>query len=197
MITIKDFMELVEYRITEGSEYCWDCYGSNAYRLEYWNQKQNGHTVGIIFDTKTQEVYEAAVYDYKRERAYRIINPEYLQQYLDEAKQRSVLERQAWDDVDYVNLEDDADFLEKSRAILSDKDYDTRVQVPIDLSDNELFELMKMAHDRDITLNQMVESILQTVIDEKSMRDEYDFSKGERGPVDKSIKKIKEKKSES
>jgi hypothetical protein len=39
--------------------------------------------------------------------------------------------------------------------------YDTRVSVPIDLSDDGMFTLMKMAHERDITFNQMVEQVLR------------------------------------
>ena len=35
-----------------------------------------------------------------------------------------------------------------------------RVNVDIDLNDEELFTLMKMAHERDITLNQLVNNII-------------------------------------
>ena len=77
MITLKDFMEVIDYKITEGSEYLWHCYGEHAYRLDSWNQEQDGHTVSIVFDTRTQEVYEASAYDYGRNRAYRLINPVY------------------------------------------------------------------------------------------------------------------------
>jgi hypothetical protein len=150
-------------------------------------------------------VYEVSAYDYKRERAYRLINPDYKDAHSKEAKHRDVLENQAWDDVNYVDLDVDDDFIQKALAIVADEDYDTRVKVPLTLDDSELFELMKMAHDRDITLNQMVEQVLQTVIDshreEQALRDEldsirpeYDFSDGERGPVEESIEKIKKKK---
>ena len=30
MITIKEWMELVDYKITEGGEYGWDCYGGGT-----------------------------------------------------------------------------------------------------------------------------------------------------------------------
>ena len=42
---------------------------------------------------------------------------------------------------------------------------DTRKEVELDLADNELFDLMLMAHTQDITLNQLVEKILQEYID--------------------------------
>jgi hypothetical protein len=166
MITLKDFMETVDYKITEGSEYCWRCYGDNAYRLDSWNQDQEGHTVSIIFDTRTHVVYEATAYDYSRERAYRLINPDYKDAHSQEATSRDILENQAWDDVDYVDLETDQDFLEKAQAIAANEDYDTRVQVPVDFTDEELLIYMKMAHERDMTFNQFIETALRQVIDE-------------------------------
>ncbi len=193
MITLKDFMETVNYRITEGSDYCWECYGSDAYMLDYWNQEQEGYTISIIFDTKTHTVYEACAYDYKRERAYRLINSLYKAAHDTESKNRDVNTKQAWDDVNFVDLETDEDFLEKARAILADEDYDTRVEVPLTLPDDSLFQLMKLAHEADLSLNQYVEQILRHAIEnhqlaeelddisiDEDMRDEYDFSNGVR-----------------
>ena len=41
---------------------------------------------------------------------------------------------------------------------------DNRVEVELDLEDDLMFALMKMAHERDITLNSMVELILKELI---------------------------------
>jgi hypothetical protein len=166
MITLKDFMQTVDYKVTEGSDYCWNCYGDNAYRLDSWNQDQDGHSISIIFDTRTHVVYEATAYDYSRERAYRLINPDFAEAHSTEAAERDVIENQAWDDVNYIDLETDEDFLEKARAIANDQDYDTRVQVPVDFTDAELLEYMKLAHDRDITFNQLIEQVLREAINQ-------------------------------
>ncbi len=165
-MSMQRFMETINYRVTEGSDYCWKCFGSNAYRLDSWNGEQNGHTVGILFDTKTQETYQLEACDYKNNRAYRWTNPAYKKAHDEEGMiQAPGLENQAWDDVDYVDLESIDDFFEKAKAIVQGLDYDTRVQVPIDLPDDVLFELMKKAHERDITFNQLVEQALQEAID--------------------------------
>ena len=164
MITLKNFMEAVDYRITEGSDFCWNCYGSNAYNLNYWNQDHNGHSLSITFDTCTHEVYEVQAHDYKHNRAYRLINPVYQDAYNNESISRDVRANQAWDDVNYVDLETDEDFLDKAQSIISGEDYDTRIDMPLKLDNNALFELMKKAHEQDITLNQLVEDILRNVI---------------------------------
>lgn len=187
-------MEICDYKITEGSEYCWQCFGPNAYRLDSWNQEQDGHTVSIVFDTRTHVVYEANAYDYQRNRAYRLINPDFKSAYDNEATERDVDINQAWDDVNYVDLDVVDDFIQKAVAIVNDEDYDTRVSVPVDFTDEELLTYMKMAHDRDMTFNQFVEQALRAAIDEFNMREEYDFSDAERGPVEQTVKKLKKKK---
>ena len=50
-------------------------------------------------------------------------------------------------------------------AIASGNDYDTKVQIPVDFSDDELLRYMKMAHDLDITFNQFIEQALRMVIE--------------------------------
>jgi hypothetical protein len=166
MITLKDFMETVNYRITEGSDYQWSCYGSNAYCLDSWNGEQDGHSLTIIFDTLTQEVYEVQAHDYRLNRAYRLTNPEYLSERDNEALDRGVDKSEAWDDLRYVDLDVEDDFLEKARAIVNEEDYDNRVKIPVDFTDEELLEYMKIAHERDITFNELVEQALKAAIED-------------------------------
>lgn len=161
MITLKEWMEVVDYQITEGSTYLWDCYGSDAYSLDSWNGDHDGHSFTIIFDTKTQVVYEVQSHDYKNQRAYRIVNPEFKFQRDVESTNRNVSLSEAWEEVDYVDLEADDDWIQKSLAIAKDEDYDTRVTIPLELDDDHLFTLMKMAHERDLTFNEFIEDVLR------------------------------------
>ena len=169
MITMKEWMELIGYRITEGSDYCWQCYGSNAHCLDSWNGEQDGHSFTVIFDTKDQTVYEVQAHDYVHDRAYRMINPNFQKKYKKEAKHRDIDKNNAWDDVNYIDLEVDDDFIQKCLAIQAGEDYDTKVSVPLELEDDKMFELMRMAHEQDITLNQLVENILRNMIAEKEI----------------------------
>jgi len=43
--------------------------------------------------------------------------------------------------------------------------WDTRIQIPVELDDDTILKLSLEAHQRDITLNKMVEVVLQEVID--------------------------------
>jgi hypothetical protein len=191
MITLKEWMEVVQYRISEGSDFGWLCYGPDAHRLDAWNGSQDGHSHSIVFDTKTQEVYEVTSYDYRNNRAYRLMNQDYVAEHTEEARSRQVNEKQAWDNVDYIDLEVDDDWMQKALAIEAEEvDYDNRVQVPLTLDDDQMFELMKLAHERDITLNQLVESVLREAIEQ---HESVHFTNTD-NPVDFPVIKAKKKK---
>ena len=168
MITIKEWMELVDYKITEGSDYGWDCYGPYSYTLDSWNgvHGKGGYSFSITFSTKSQKVYEVSMCDYTNDRAYRMINPKFQKKHAKEAESKSVLANQAWDDVDYVDLDVLDDFIQKALAIRDGEDYDTRVQMQVDFSDEDLLQYMKMAHERDMTFNEFVEEALRHAIEE-------------------------------
>lgn len=167
MITLQQFFETTDYRITEGDTYGWNCFGPNSYQLSSWNgvHGTGGWSANIVFSTKTQKVYEVTVCDYTNERAYRVINPSKLKKFREESQTRGDCGDQAWDDVDYIDLEADEDFMEKFSAIVNGAKYDTRIQVPLTLDNDQLFMLMKQAHEQDLTLNQYVETILEQLIE--------------------------------
>jgi hypothetical protein len=177
MITLKDFMETVNYRITEGSNYGWSCFGFDAYTLDYWNGDHSGYSMVITFDNKTQVVYMVEAHDFKNQRAYRMINPAFSAAYDAEVKTRGI-EDQAWEDdegnpVEYIDLDVDADFLEKARAIVAGEDYDTRVQISVDFTNEELLQYAIMAHEQDITLNALIEGALRDMIDRHELLKEW------------------------
>lgn len=160
---LKDVNEKFEHRIAGGSEYTWNCYGTNARYIDYESEHATG---SCIFDTTTQEIYEVSV-DIKNSehRPYRWLNPVTKHIMYEEAAYRKVDADKAWDDVTWIDLETEDDFLEKANAIFKGEPFDTRVSVPLDLNDEELFAMMKLAHQRDITLNQLMVEVLQAAID--------------------------------
>jgi hypothetical protein len=166
MLTLKEFMELVDYKITEGSDY-WPeggFGGRQLYSLSAWNGDHDGWSFNIGFDPKDeQRVYVVEVCDYKHNRAYRLIDSGLK------------TDKEAWDGVDYIDLDVDDDFIQKALSIKAGEDYDTRVSVPLTVPNDVLFELMKRAHEQDITFNELVEDVLWAAIRaEKSRRSEDD-----------------------
>lgn len=158
--------EMTNHRITEGSEYGWNCY-PNARYLSY---ESDFAYVSVLYSTETQEIYEADITIKAKawaedQRPYRWLNPEYKDIMISEAKSRNVKWKKAWDDVKWIDLETEEDFLEKAKAIFNGLEHDKRIQVPLELEDDIMLKLCMEAHKRDVTLNKFVEEILQTLID--------------------------------
>ena len=76
-----------------------------------------------------------------------------------------MLANQAWDDVDFVDLDVVDDFIQKALAIKAGEDYDTRISLSLELDEKLVIKLMQMAHEEDISLNKLIEKILKEVID--------------------------------
>ena len=158
-----------EHKITGGSEYGWDCYGSNTWSIDYTSKYAYGY---VIFDTVTQRVYEVNVSpahgawgtDEHEPKPYRYIDPDYRVSHSTEAKDRNVAFNQAWDDTNWVDLETEEDFIEKATKMFNGESFDTRISIPVEIDDDTLFKLTMEAHKRDITLNKMIEEILRELI---------------------------------
>jgi hypothetical protein len=154
--------EALEHKIVGGSEHLWNCW-PNARFLDY--ESDYAHA-SVVFNSHTQEVYSAEINDKLDEvKPYRWLNPEYKEDYLAEANERGIDPNQAWDETTWYDLETREDWLEKASAIMRGEDFDTRVEVPLDLDDDTMMRLFMLAHKNDVTLNKMVEIILQEQID--------------------------------
>ena len=160
---LSDLNEAFDHRISGGDEYLWHCYPNGRF-LEY---QSDYAWVSAIFNTETQEVYEVTVSidtsTWEPDvRPYRWLNPEFKDAHDAEAKERNIDPSVAWDDVKWIDLESADDFLEKALAIFNgDDSFDKRILVPLDLNEDEILKIALMAHKRDVTLNKMVEEIIQ------------------------------------
>lgn len=164
---LSKFNECFSHRITDGSEYQWQSFGPNARYLDFESDYAHG---SVIFDTVSQTVYQADVSakpdgDDNLPGPYRFLNPEFREQFINECKERKVEPFHAWDNTSYTELEVCEDFLEKAHAVFNNLPFDKRIVVPVDLDDDVILKLAMEAHKRDITLNKMVEIVLQQAID--------------------------------
>lgn len=165
MSILEQFLEAIEYRINDAWEHQWASY-TNGQTLSSSNQFG---TMSVVFDRETQTVIEITAtteLEARKQCAYRWMNPDFKDAIYEEAGRRNVSPTEAFERMDYIDLEVVEDVLEKGKAILADEEFDERVQVPLDLDSDVLLELMIMAHNRDITFNQLIEEALLKVIAE-------------------------------
>lgn len=159
---LKDVNQALDHKIVGGSGYQWNCYPEARF-MDY--ESDHAHAC-VLFSTETQVIYCAEINDKSNQyKPYRWLNPDYKDEYLVEAKDRGVNPNTAWDDTDWYDLELSEDWLEKANAIFNGQEFDDRVQIQVDLENDVILQLSMEAHKRDITLNKMMELVLQNAID--------------------------------
>jgi hypothetical protein len=162
---IKDFLNSINNLHTSTERYTWHCFGPQSHQLEYWNGKHD-HSVSAsaVFDLISQKVFQMEVHDDDTKRCYRWTDPEFQRAFDLECAVHNMDPAVVYDDLRFTDLDVVADFLEKCQAIVSGRVYDTRVQVELNLGRDEMFDVMMLAHEQDITLNQLLEKTLQLAI---------------------------------
>lgn len=172
MITLQEVMELGQYKITNSERFWWNCYGHNARIIDFnfqqydkLNEKvKQDAELSVVFDTVTQEVYEVSIHDYVKENYYKLVNPEYFDNLVKESNEKNIDYRTFFDDEKYNILETKDDFVSKANAIINNEPYDERIEVPLELTEQEFINLSLKAHENDMTINQYVEKILSKMI---------------------------------
>lgn len=166
-ITLQDYLSCINYEITGSEKYQGACFGPHAFYLDYWNGRHMSDHVAanVVFDAVTQTVYEVEVWDGKNQREYRWIHPDYIIAVKNECAMKGRPFEESVPGSKYIDLDLAHDMLEKISAIHSGEDYDPRVAVEIDLTKDEQFELMKLAHEADITLNEYVKRLLEKALE--------------------------------
>jgi len=163
---LSDIIGKLNYRITSGSEYQWNCYPCARF-LDFESEYA---TISVVFNSDKQMVYEITVDSKKAtHRPYRWIDPDFLDAYESEARKRDIDPEIAWEKTKYIVLETENDILQKTTAIFKGETVDPRIEIELTLDDETILELAKQAHSRDITLNKMVEIVLQQFIDQDTV----------------------------
>jgi len=173
MVSFENWCKAVNFSFVSGGEYGWKSYGNDCQFLDASTKFGESSVVYRLGEDKLPIVCEAMVCHTNGDKVYRIIHPEYREALTAEAAERGVDDGIAWTNsegpVRYIDLEDESDFLEKLTAILAGEEYDSRVKIEIDLEPETTFALMKLAHERDITFNELINDVLFQFINEREL----------------------------
>jgi len=168
-ITIKDFMECVDYEITGGQKYLWKCFGYNVRFLDSENMETC--SLSILFDTENQMVYQLSAWDYDTDTELIWIHPEYRGAYKAECLDKAVSREHI---INYIDRADD--ILYYATKIFSGEHYEIASEdvleeymdiITVNIPADDLLYLCMMAHERDITLNQLANEIIINHLREK------------------------------
>ena len=161
---LKQVNEALDHLITESCAFQWKCYGMYARFMDYESEFGNA---SVVVNTKTQEICEATVDEKDGEYPYRWIAPKYRKRHVSECRIRNIDPNVAWDDVAWIDLETEEDWLEKATAIIAGDSFDPDVKIPINLPDDQMLVLAMDAHNKNVTLNTHINDILRRYISEE------------------------------
>lgn len=101
-----DIITACQARITGGTEYQWECYGSNARYMDFADQ-DGTECISVVFDAITQTVFELQLHVPGYDQAFIWRNPDYEGSYRAECIHRKMDPNVAYDDVKYIPVDED------------------------------------------------------------------------------------------
>lgn len=92
---INDWLDVIDYKVLDGSFFGWKCYGDNAFMLSWQLPFKDYDSVidyysTVCFDTKTKGVYYVEIYDENSGIYYGWFNKDFVVEYEDECIRRGV-----------------------------------------------------------------------------------------------------------
>jgi hypothetical protein len=102
--TIGEYLNLIDYKITEGYEFGWNCFGPNAYSYEWYNSEVG--SLSIEFGTIDRLVYMVNFVDLDSNSHY------WINDAFADAYKQEYCEHIAWDDEDTATRYDLTEFRE-------------------------------------------------------------------------------------
>lgn len=158
---LEQFATATRHQITGGSEYQWQCYGDHARWLDAgWAQDGDRWSAAAVFDSRTQQVYECQVVDYRTNQAWQWRDLTLAPAHDAEAQERGVDPGVAWDDVRWIPV-GEQEMLHRISVTT-----DSRETVELELPEDKMLAICMQAHELDMTLNQYVEMVLLRYIEQ-------------------------------
>lgn len=166
MTHIPEFLEAIQYNITNISEFTWNCYGRNTIWID--SNKTTRFDVSANFCTTTKELREITMHDYKLNNSYRWTDPKFQEARQIESFKYNVDDKVAYGMVKFIDVEVAEDILEKITDAYNDVEYNDKIIVPLDISDKDFLTFAKAAHELDITFNEFVELAIKQAVENLS-----------------------------
>lgn len=155
---LNNYLDAIKNNITNIETYNWDCYGDNCKIFDSYIEKR--YECNAVVALPSGELRELTFHDFVKSKSYRWIDPDYKDVYNSEASSLGVNPNEAWDDVLYCEVELVEDILEKMTAVNEGREYDPRITIPVNMTNEEFMQIAKAAHQLDITINEFIHRAL-------------------------------------
>lgn len=161
---LQEYITATENKISEGCDYQWNCFGMKPFMITTYFENANTEATAI-YDRKTLDVFSVEFLDNDSNTIYRYLDHKYKDAYYAECESRGIDPKNEFDLFKIREVIVEADILNKINCSALGDEYDTRIKVPLDLPDPLLFDLMKLAHEKDVTLNELITGAIASSIE--------------------------------
>jgi hypothetical protein len=103
-MNLLEIISACQARVTGGTEYQWQCYGSNARYMDFADQ-DGTECISAIFDAINQTVYELHLHVPGYDQAFVWRNPDFESSYVAECIHRKMEPNVAYDSVKYIPVD--------------------------------------------------------------------------------------------
>lgn len=142
---IEDMLPLIDYKISEGTDYLWPCFGENCRQLHFLDVQ--GRDFGELVHNRAGDIlFIAFTYiDNSKYTAYHWVDPAYREAYSKECETRHI-DTNRYDSANLsIELEVEQDALSKISAIYRLEPFDKRILISVDLPEKTIAALTFMA----------------------------------------------------
>ena len=105
-MTLLEIITATGARVSDGSDYLWNCYGPNSRYIDFVDVASSDYC-SVVFDCRTQTVYEVNLHVPGQDQAFKWINPDFESAYVAECAERGIESNVAWDSVKYTMITED------------------------------------------------------------------------------------------
>lgn len=157
MFTLQNFFDIVEDTCKVERFPCdLECYGEHTSVYSAYVKDNYEFCVAV----NDSGVHEINFYDYKNSRFYRWTDPR-VEALRDAELLLMDINPKNSGDTSFIDLIVIEDMIEKMTDVSAGRVYDTRIQIPLELTDEEFILIARAAHELDITLNEFVVRAVQ------------------------------------
>jgi hypothetical protein len=152
---LKKILKLFDYKISDGSEFQWGCFGPNARYLDFNSDTCIQNSVSVLYDTITTKVYQMDFCCESVEGVYTWVDPKYEVAHARECLRRGIEgnKYQCYSKESFLTMALDA---YHGRT----PDTDLALDVDVDLSAGDIHQLHLIAESKGITFDELVNEVL-------------------------------------
>jgi hypothetical protein len=155
-----DFMKAVDYMVVEGNLAELDCYPKDTRVID---AETKAGFAWAYFDPKTLEIYEVFVSDkLSRQHQYRWLQPGIKEARYEYNKNKNIVS-------DAAITDDETDILDKVKAILTNRKFDTDVVMNFDIDEGTMNIIEETALKENITVDDFLLKAIKNMIEREKL----------------------------